>query len=343
MSDIFIRLNILNGGDVEMPLPFLVAWGAISALSSSGLIAGVIGGRKIFKAKKMAEEAQENHQKAIDFTNKERKRVENNVKLYSNKIKSIHDDTFVPVRLFLETLQKNPKSKSIKFPSEVQAQIGPIIDFDSKVITPVQDIAGFVTAVGAGGAASASTTGLVGLLATAGTGTSISSLSGIAAQNATLAWLGGGTLASGGGGIAAGAAVLGGVTVAPALCVTGLIFAKKGHKALTQARDYESKVNVNIEKLKTVRQYLSRITTRINELDNLLEDLNYRALNNFKHLKANTFDFDSDAHMERLQKTLLFVHALSEIIQTPILDKSGNVTRDSESIQIKYKPILEGT
>ena len=326
-----------------MPLPLIVAWGAIGTLSSSGLIAGVIGTRKIFKAKKMAEEAQEKHQKATDLTNKNRESVGKNAKFYSNKIKSIHEDTFVPVRLFLETLQKKPKSKSINFPSEVQAEIGPIKDFSSKVITPVQDIAGLVTAVSAGASASASTTGLVGLLATAGTGTSISSLSGIAAQNATLAWLGGGTLASGGGGVAAGAVVIGGVTVAPALCVTGLILAKKGHKALTQARDYESKVNVNIEKLKTVRQYLSRITTRINELDNLLNDLNYRALNNFKHLKENTFDFDSDEHIERLQKTLLFVHALSEIIQTPILNRSGNVTRDSESIQIKYKPMLEGT
>ena len=43
----------------------------------------------------------------------------------------------------------------------------------------------------------------------ASTGTAISSLSGVAATNAALAWLGGGTLATGGGGMSAGTAFLG--------------------------------------------------------------------------------------------------------------------------------------
>jgi len=52
--------------------------------------------------------------------------------------------------------------------------------------------------------------GMIG--ATASTGTAIGSLSGAAAANATLAWLGGGTLASGGGGVAAGTTVLAGIS-----------------------------------------------------------------------------------------------------------------------------------
>ncbi|EPB9212345.1 hypothetical protein ACRT7K_000407 [Campylobacter jejuni] len=44
--------------------------------------------------------------------------------------------------------------------------------------------------------------GSVGLLASASTGTAIASLSGAAATNATLAWLGGGSLAAGGFGMA---------------------------------------------------------------------------------------------------------------------------------------------
>ena len=57
---------------------------------------------------------------------------------------------------------------------------------------------------------------------TAGTGTAISSLSGAAATNATLAWLGGGTLASGGGGMAAGAFVLGGVVTVAVVGVSAV-------------------------------------------------------------------------------------------------------------------------
>jgi hypothetical protein len=51
----------------------------------------------------------------------------------------------------------------------------------------------------------AAVTGAVGALATASTGTAISSLSGAAANSAILAWLGGGSLAAGGGGMAVGA------------------------------------------------------------------------------------------------------------------------------------------
>lgn len=46
--------------------------------------------------------------------------------------------------------------------------------------------------------------GIATTIGTASTGTAISSLSGVAATNAAMAWLGGGTLAAGGGGMAAG-------------------------------------------------------------------------------------------------------------------------------------------
>lgn len=47
------------------------------------------------------------------------------------------------------------------------------------------------------------------------TGTTISGLSGVAASNATLAWLGGGSIASGGFGMAGGMLALGGIVAGP--------------------------------------------------------------------------------------------------------------------------------
>ena len=64
---------------------------------------------------------------------------------------------------------------------------------------------------------------LVAQFATAGTGTAISSLSGAAATNATLAWLGGGTVASGGFGVAGGAVVLGGIVAVVAIGTAFLV------------------------------------------------------------------------------------------------------------------------
>ncbi len=63
----------------------------------------------------------------------------------------------------------------------------------------VMDLVGATAAAGAASAtAYGATVTAVGALATASTGTAISSLSGAAATNATLAWLGGGSLAAGG-------------------------------------------------------------------------------------------------------------------------------------------------
>lgn len=76
--------------------------------------------------------------------------------------------------------------------------------------------------IGAGGgtAAASGTMALVSSYAVAGTGTEISSLSGAAATNASLAWLGGGPIASGGGGVAAGTVALASVVTVTVIAVS---------------------------------------------------------------------------------------------------------------------------
>lgn len=75
--------------------------------------------------------------------------------------------------------------------------------------------------------------GIATTIGTASTGTAISTLSGAAATNAAMAWLGGGTVAAGGGGVAAGSFILAltgpvGITVAAvSLAASGLILFKK--------------------------------------------------------------------------------------------------------------------
>jgi hypothetical protein len=83
----------------------------------------------------------------------------------------------------------------------------------------VQAAAGAAGAL-AGAGATAGTLGLVMTFGSASTGTAISTLSGAAATNSALAWLGGGSVAAGGGGMAMGAMVLTGGAVAVALAVS---------------------------------------------------------------------------------------------------------------------------
>ena len=89
--------------------------------------------------------------------------------------------------------------------------------------------AGIGTAVG--------TWALISTYGAASTGTAIASLSGAAATNATLAWLGGGSLAAGGGGIAAGSAVRGGLVAIPALAITGLFSHLKANKKIKEIEE----------------------------------------------------------------------------------------------------------
>jgi len=64
---------------------------------------------------------------------------------------------------------------------------------------------------------------LVANFAVCGTGAQIASLHGVVATNATMAWLGGGTVASGGFGIVGGTVVLGGIVTIATIATASLV------------------------------------------------------------------------------------------------------------------------
>lgn len=86
--------------------------------------------------------------------------------------------------------------------------------------TANRGMAAGVIGTAASALASSATFTLVATFGTASTGTAIGSLSGATATNATLAWLGGGSIAAGGGGVATGAAILTAGTAVVAIAAT---------------------------------------------------------------------------------------------------------------------------
>lgn len=100
-----------------------------------------------------------------------------------------------------------------------------------------------LTAVGAGTGAAAGAAAAYGTFAataawaTASTGTAISTLSGAAASSATMAALGGGSLATGGLGVAGGAALLTGIVAVPALGVMGAVAYRQRKRHVERERD----------------------------------------------------------------------------------------------------------
>lgn len=119
----------------------------------------------------------------------------------------------------------------------------------SQISNGLQSVAaGSLAGVAAGGGAYLG----VGSLATASTGAAISGLSGAAATNATLAWLGGGSLASGGFGMAGGTLVLGGLVAGPLLAIGGSVFAAKAAEAKDKAIDNYSEIAAQVQKGRVV-------------------------------------------------------------------------------------------
>jgi hypothetical protein len=104
----------------------------------------------------------------------------------------------------------------------------------------------------------------------ASTGTAIAGLSGAAAQNATLAWLGGGSIAAGGGGMALGAVALSAVAIGPAILVGGFVMNGKGEKALTDAQRYCAEVDASVQEQERLRTRLTLVDERVQELHNVL-------------------------------------------------------------------------
>ena len=170
--------------------------------------------------------------------------------------------------------------------------------------------------------------GIATTFGVASTGTAISTLSGAAATNAALAWLGGGALAAGGGGMAAGEAFLtlagpvGWAIAGVALVASGIMFWRSSSKKkrIEEIFTLISKRDVKSYKLAVVE--LSERITRIDEESKLLRDA---------IVKVKSFGTDYDAMTEAQQYELgAYVNLMlsaTQLLVNPILGlqpKYGN-------------------
>lgn len=192
-----------------------------------------------------------------------------------------------------------------------------------------------VTAVGA----NAGVVGAVGAVGSAGTGTAIAALSGVAAENAVLAWLGGGSLAAGGGGVALGGMALNFVTMGPALLVGGLVAKGQGTKELTKAKEDEAKVAVAIAELDEMDARLVAVNARAEELSSVLETLRVRAVEALDLLESEPFD--PPAHAARFQRAMCFVIAVKDVAEAPVIDDAGDLAEQSANLTVKYRAMTE--
>lgn len=191
-------------------------------------------------------------------------------------------------------------------------------------------MAGALTAFGAYGAA--------GALATASTGTAIASLSGAAATNATLAFFGGGSLAAGGLGMAGGTAVLGGLVAGPALAVLGVVLGAKASKNLdhananyAKAEEFREEMNAATDLCRGIRKRSDMFHRFLIQLQTAFDPMVYE-MSQIIATKGNDFRTFTEEERNCVASSMAIAGAIKAVLDTPILDNDGNLTKESADI-----------
>lgn len=240
-----------------MPIPLII--GAVAAAAGIyGAAKGVSGAMDHSSAKDLNSEAQNMVNTANLKVEDQRKKTNTTLEDYGQrKLRAFNG----VVAEFIESFERLKNVELSQSPELDKLNAG---DFTGKTLAGLrQDYqalkdAGLGLGAGMGGGAALAFGAYNGtmLLATASTGTAISSLGGVAATNATLAWLGGGSLAAGGYGMAGGMMVLGGIVAGPALAIFGHVLGNKGEEALNNARS-------NMEQANTLRDQAELMANKL--------------------------------------------------------------------------------
>ena len=207
-------------------------------------------------------------------------------------------------------------------------------------------LGGAVAGTAAGFAASGATTAAVMAVGCASTGTPIAALSGVAATNATLAFLGGGSLAAGGGGMALGSTMLGVSTAGVGILIGGIVFSITGNVLSNKADEAHKQMLLAEEKINKIVEYLIELRTYASNYLALLKNINEKytlCLNsmlytvNFKG-KTDYNDFTQDERI-CLQNTRLLVQLLHKMCSIKLViktdpDDEPNIVNKSDIIKM---------
>lgn len=320
----------------------LIGTGAITG--GTGVIAGGRGAYKMMKARRGVAEAQSAYED-------EYRRTQQAAHVTNGKVRALgsqqeHALSDVVVR-FAEFIRRNERqvAESIKLVADgLEVKIHECGERPSTGPQATSLLLSLVGAGSTGAATAAGTTAVVTALGTASTGTSLTALSGAAAQNATLAALGGGSLAAGGGGMALGAVALNFVTVGPALLIGGMALNGSGEKALTTATEYAVWLKVEGDEIRSMRTAFAIVEKRVAELERLLHGLVTRATESLVSLEAcertpGGFDPSRDASL--FQSAVGSTLAVRDVATTPVVADDGTPNAEAGRLVVRYRELLK--
>ena len=320
-----------------MPIPFILGALAVSA-GAYGIKKGINAKNNLNQAKKINDNAQELVSDTENLIESAREVTNNSIKeLGKMKIKIMSGS----LSNFVENFSR---LKKVEFSDIVEIEELRGFNPDSQDFLEIKNSSfkakelatGGLVGIGAGtllavGAFKAGT-----LIGVASTGTAISALSGAAATNATLAWLGGGALSIGGFGMAGGMAVLGGIVAGPALAIGGAFMAFKAEKSLNDAKSNMDQAVKFAQEGNDICKALEKIQSRSTQILNLLERLDKTMKNLVRDVKSIIDYCGTDwrkfnrVAKEKIGMTAQVAKIIKNVIDTPLLTEEGNLN-DSET------------
>jgi hypothetical protein len=246
-----------------MPLPLILGIGAGIA-AALGIGKGVKAAVDTKDAKQVNRNAEGIIKEAQELLKKARE----------NSAKSLNElgrqKIFVLNSSIKDFITAFEKIKNIELSDSIGLEELQNFRMDTQSFTELRELSGYASSI-AGGIASGAVGGALaafgaysGAMAfgAASTGTAISALSGVAATNATVAFLGGGSLAAGGLGMAGGALVLGGLVAGPALAIMGFVVGAKAKKNLEEAYSNLAEARKMAEELNAASDLCNAIRRR---------------------------------------------------------------------------------
>ena len=319
-----------------MPLPLVIPIIVAAA--------GAIGAGKSVKAVSDNKHAQKTNKRAQSIVEDAQEELENSKTILNNTLSAYGKQKLTTIdthlRKFIEIFDK---IKNIEFANGEKiddlSQIS-ITKEEMKEISNAVSLVENILVSGIAGVSGGILTAFgaysgTALLATASTGTAIGTLSGAAATNATLAWIGGGSLAAGGLGVAGGTMVLGVLVAGPALLIFGSILGAQAKKKrdeakakYEQAKEYKEELSLIIEKLQHITQAVQICHTVLDKFSGKLRRAN-KTLENI--LQTSGFDYQAytDKEKEFVFVFVKIVQILKLIIEFPLLTEDGDLIEES--------------
>lgn len=255
-----------------MPIPFFLAGAAIIA-GAAGVVKGGQAISNNSKAKEYIADAQNIYDRAKETMESQRQTTSDDLeKLGTTKLYSWSNDIGNFLEIF-RNFKKVDVQKNVNLNDKLKMQIGNIGDIrkmETASLKATEVVGAGVASLGTGALAGIASYGGAMMFASASTGTAIASLSGVAATNATLAWFGGGAIAAGGGGMALGTTVLGGIVAGPVLAVAGFIMAAKSEENLSAAKKTYSEAKLAAEKMDTMSDFMKKVSDISNDYNSFI-------------------------------------------------------------------------